>query len=192
MVSIRELPESDLAEALTLHNRYTAQDRSLEEFRPKFQATPSLFLGAYDEMTLIGICLGWSTDPDVVELVGIGVARGLRGEGIGSRLLSHFEANAEEVGMQKVTLGSGGGPVDRFYLDHGYAPASILVRGTVETLPDDYRNVGFDIVEEQQEGEYLKLYLDVDEYDPAELQTVRDRFRDDDAIYIMEKQLREG
>lgn len=189
MVSIRGLPESDLTEAIGLHNQYTAQDRSLEEFRSRFQETPSLFIGAYDDADLIGICLGWPTDSGVVQLVGIGVAPDRRGRGIGSRLIEQFEASAGELGMQKITLGSAGGAVDRFYVTHGYSPSKILVRGTTETLPSDYRTLGFDVVEEHSEGDSLKIYLGVDEYDPTELQTVRDRFQDEEAIYIMEKTL---
>lgn len=187
MVSIRGLSESDLGEALELQNQYTAQDRAMAEFRSKFRATPVLFLGADDDGNLVGICLGWPTDSDVVELVGIDVAPARRGWGIGSRLLEQFETNAEDLGIQKITLGSAGGAIDRFYVSNGYSPSKILVRGTAETLPADYRNLGYDVVKGQSGKSSLKIHLGVDEYDPSDLETIRERFQDDEAIYIMEK-----
>lgn len=193
MASICRLPESDLAEALDLHNQYTAQDRRLTEFRSQFQQTPSLFLGAYDEADLVGICLGWPTDPTTAELVGMGVAPDRRDRGIGSRLLERFETEAAALGITKVTLGSAGGDVDRFYMSQGYSPSSILVRVTSETLPSDFEDLGYDIAEERHlEDGSVKLYIPVENYEASDLTRIRERFGDDEAIYIMEKTISEG
>lgn len=189
MVSIRSIPEADLREALELHNQFTAQNRSVDEFRRESQATPSLFIGAYDTESLVGICLGWPTEPAVVHLVGIGVAPDRRGKGIGSRLLEQFERNAKALDMERITVGSAGGYVDRFYVNHGYSPSKILVRGAPESLPPQYRDLGYEVAEERTEDGILKLYLSVEQFDSEELQTVRETFRDEEAIYIMEKTL---
>jgi ribosomal protein S18 acetylase RimI-like enzyme len=128
-----------------------------------------------------------------VELVGIGVDPDRRGRGIGSSLLQRFETEAKALGVEEITVGSAGGDVDRFYVNHGYSPESILVRATPETHPSDVGDLGYEVVEERRQRDgSVKFYLAVEDRDPSELQTVRDRFGDGEAIYIMQKTIAEG
>lgn len=187
IVSIREIPAADLEAVLRLHNQFTAQDRSLATFESHYDETPSLFRGAYEEDTLIGVCVGWPSTAEQVEIVGIGVTSARRRSGIGSRLVEVFEENAADRGFSSISVASAGGYVDRFYSKLGYAPSRILVRGDPSDFPNDHHELDFDIVEERWEEDTFKLYIDVDEVDHDLLSSVRKTFDDEEAIYIMQK-----
>lgn len=189
MVSIRQISHTDLEETLRLHNQFTAQDRSLQTFESHYRETPSLFIGAYETDSLLGICLGWPASEKRARLVGIGVTPGRRQSGIGTRLISTFEENAAAIGIESISVASAGGYVDHFYAGMGFTPTRILVRGDPAEFPSEYRDLGFDIVDEQWEEGTFKLYIEVDELDHEMLSSVRETFGDDDAIYIMEKSL---
>lgn len=189
MVSIRAISESEITLAHRLHNRFTGQGRSLDTIESWYEATPELFVGAYDGDEPVGICTGRTVSGETAELAGLGVDSSVRREGVGSRLVETFEENAARLGFERITVASAGGYVDQFYADCGYAPEEILVRVSPGELPAEYRNLGFDVVNEATEGETKKLYIDVEELDPEYLAEVRDAFGDDEAIYIMENAL---
>lgn len=73
MVDIRTVRESDLADFRRLHNTYVDRDESLDTVRDRYQDTPGLLLGACDDGTLVGHCLGQPRSADEVELAGIAV-----------------------------------------------------------------------------------------------------------------------
>jgi len=146
-------------------------------------------VGAYVDGEMVGHCLGQPEDDGVVHLAGISVANDHQRRGIGSGLLTEFEACAAALGVSRVTLGSAGGYVDRFYRERGYEPESILVRLPPDDVPENYRDLGYEIVEERMAEGVQKLYVGVDELDHAEVEGVRETFGDEEAIYIMEKDL---
>jgi len=55
--------------------------------------------------------------------------------------------------------------------------------------PGDYHGTDFDIEWDRNEDGSRKCYVNVTERDPTVLETVRDEFDDDHAIYIMVKEL---
>lgn len=193
MVEIRSVPVADLDTARQLHNQYTASDVSRATFREWYDQYPELLLGAYEgteDETLVGYCLGVTGHEEGgVELKGIAVTESSRRQGIGSLLLAQFESNAAELGIDHIGLGSAGGYVDEFYIENGYEPERILVRFDAATVPETYRDLDFEIVNERLDDGTKKLYVGVDEFDPAYLETVRDAFDDPEAIHIMEKSL---
>lgn len=189
MVDVREISETDVEAARGLHERFTEQAVSPAAFRDRYAEHPGLFVGAYESGSLVGICVGWRHEDGVVELAGLGVEPSHRRQGIGSRLVDAFEANAAEAGFERVTVGSAGGYVDEFYRALGYSPRDLLVRTDPADVPADYDD-RFDVRSETEEGGIRKLSLAVDELDPGFREHVRDVFDDDEAIYIMEKELR--
>lgn len=189
MVDIRTVRESELADFRRLHNRYTESDDSLATVREWYGANPDLLVGAYRDGELVGICLGLPMDGETVVLRGIAVEGPYRRQGIGTRLLAAFEDRAAALDFRRVSLGSAGGYVDEFYRQNGYSAESILVRLDPADLSEDYRTVGYDVAEAETEDGTTKLYVDVDEFDHAVLEDVRDSFDDDEAIYIVEKDL---
>lgn len=189
MVSVESIERSEIEEVRRLHNQFTGQAVSVETMRSWFEDAPELFVGAYDDGEIVGVCVGRRHDADHAELAGLGVVPSFRREGVGTRLVAAFEAAAVAVGIDSVSVGSAGGYVDEFYTENGYEPESVLVRSAPGDLPDDYRDQEYDVVEETTDGETKKRYVDADGRDPGFLDAVRDAFGDEDAIYIMRKSL---
>jgi len=189
MVEIRTVRESELDAFRRLHEVYVDRDESVETLRDRHRARPELFVAAYDDGELVGGCLGDPRSDETVELAGIAVERSHQCRGIGAALLSTFEDRAASLGFRRITLGSAGGYVDEFYVENGYRPDSVLVRLDAADTPENDRIRGYEIVDERTDGPTRKLYVNVDRFDPAFLDEVRDAFDDPDAVYVMSKTL---
>lgn len=188
MVEVRQVPKSDI-EAVYRMRTDRVGDLPLETVREWHEEMPELFVGAYDGGELVGICIGREGPGEGVLLDAIAVSPSHVRRGIGSALLDAFEERAASLGYDRVGLGSAGGYVDEFYIANGYEPASVLVRLQSEDVPADYREMGYEIIDERNDDGTRKLYVGVDGYDPEFVEDVRDAFDDPDAIYIMEKRL---
>lgn len=188
MVKPRTVAELDLEAFRRLHNRYVDRDESLKTVRDWYREHPELLLGAYDDGDLVGHALGRPRSEETVELSGISVAPTHRRRGIGSALLSAFEDRAAAQGFRRVELGSAGGYVDEFYLEHGYTPESVLVRLDPDEAPDG-PDRGYEIADERVEDGTLKLYVPVEELGSPSVEAVRRAFDDPEAIYIMAKRI---
>jgi len=197
MVAIRRVEPQELTLARDLHNRFTAQDRSMATVRSWYEAVPDLFLFAEpdSEGGPIGICTGRPVDESdaggdsEAVLAGLGLEPDRRGEGIGTRLVETFHANAAAMGIDRVSVGSAGGYVDEFYAACGYEPECLLVMTSPAALPEDYRDLGYDIVEERTDDGVRKLYIDVEGLDQSFREDAGAAFGADEAIYIMAKEL---
>lgn len=188
MVTIRRVKDDEVALARALHNRFTAQDRSMATVRSWYEAVPSLLLFAVEGNDAIGVCTGRPQGEQEVSLAGIGVESNRRGEGIGTQLVKQFEENAREMGIDRVSVASAGDRVDNFYIDNGFKPEKILVMDPAGG-PRDYAGTDFDVEWDRNEDGSQKCYVNVTEHDPTVLETVRDEFNDNHAIYIMVKEL---
>jgi N-acetylglutamate synthase-like GNAT family acetyltransferase len=188
MVTIRHVSDDEVSLARTLHNRFTAQDKSLETIRSWYEEVQELFLFAVDEGSVIGVTTGRRWETGEASLAGIGLEPDRRGEGIGTRLVERFEAEARQAGIERLTVASAGGYVDRFYLDCGFHPERILVMDPADG-PDGYADSDYDLTWDRNEDGSRKCYVDAPEYDPELLDDVRDAFGDDGAIYIMAKRV---
>jgi len=188
MVTIRRVTDEELSRARALHNRFTGQDKSRETIRSWYEDVPALFLLAVDDGSVIGVTTGRLWEAGEASLAGIGLEPGRRGEGIGTRLVEQFEANAREAGIERLTVASAGGYVDRFYLDCGFSPERILVMNPAGG-PENYADSAHDLTWARNEDGSRKCYVEVTEHDPGVLNDVREEFGDDEAIYIMAKRL---
>jgi N-acetylglutamate synthase-like GNAT family acetyltransferase len=188
MVTIRQVPEEELSLARALHNRFTAQDKSGETIRAWYDEVPGLFLFAVDDESVIGVTTGWLLEDHEASLAGIGLEPDRRGEGIGTRLVERFEANAREVGIERLTVASAGGYVDEFYRDCGFHPERILVMNPTGG-PATYEDTEYDLTWARNDDGTRKCYVEATEYDQSFLEEVRDKFDDDEAIYLMAKQV---
>lgn len=188
MVEIRGVPESDL-EAVHEFRTDRVDDRPLATVREWYEENPELFVAAYDGDEVVGICIGRDGPHEGVELNAIGVAESHTRRGIGSAMVDAFEEQVASLGFDRIGLGSAGGYVDEFYMANGYEPASVLVRLEPDEVPANYRELGYEIVEERIEDGTKKLYVGVDGHDPEFVEGVREAFDDPEAIYIMEKRL---
>jgi len=191
MVEIRRVEPDEVPLARALHNRFTAQDRSLDTVRTWYEAVPELFLFAVDDGEVIGVTTGRRGEggaSDEGGLAGIGLEPDRRAEGIGSRLLRQFEANARDRGVERIGVASAGGYVDRFYTDAGFEAERILVMDPAGE-PGDYEDTRYDPEWVERDDGAWKCYVDVTGHDPAVLDRVRETFGDEEAIYIMTKRL---
>ena len=101
----------------------------LKHFQELF---PKAFLTLLLDNTVIGVAFGWHRKLQVPEddsfvLNGIAVRHDKQRKGYGQQLLQAFEQAAKEYGALSVSLGSGGGYVEKFYINCGYTPTEYKV-----------------------------------------------------------------
>ena len=186
MVKVYQIPKSDV-EAVHQMRTDRIGEISLETVQEWYDENAELFVAAYDGGDIVGICIGRDGPHEGVELNAIGVAESHMRRGIGSAMLDALEERAASLGYDRIGLGSAGGYVDEFYLANGYEPANVLVRLDSEDVPADYRELGYEILDERIDDGIRKLYVGVDGHDSAFVEGVRETFDDPEAIYIMEK-----
>jgi len=105
---------------------------------------PEAYGGYFADDRLVGICYGWPrseqvTDDDSFTLDGIAIAEPYNGHGRGGRLLAFFEDAAGTLGYDRVSVGSAGGYVERFYLKNGFRPIEFKVM--IEGAPTHVRQI---------------------------------------------------
>lgn len=188
-VEIRRIRDAEFERARALHNRFTAQDVPSEEMREWYASAPALFAGGFDADEMVGVVTGRRIDATRAQLAGLGVMPERRRQGIGAALVAAFEAGAERLGVERVSVASAGGYVDRFYAAQGYEPWTVLVR-TPADATGDQADTQYEIVEERVEGEVRKRYVDAEGADFGFADEVGEAFGDDDAVFIMRKSLR--
>lgn len=94
---------------------------------------PKAFIAVTENDEIIGTAFGWSRsvefpDDKSFALDGIAVRYDFWKNGIGSRLLEHFEKAAVLYGAKSVSVGSAGGYVENFYINRGYIPRCYKLR----------------------------------------------------------------
>jgi GNAT superfamily N-acetyltransferase len=188
MVDVRKAPPSDFDAVYRMLCDRTG-DRDRDAVEAWYVEHPELFHGAYVDDALVGFTVGRARREDSVELVGIAVDDEYTRRGIGSRLLDAFETAATDLGYERMSLGSAGGYVDEFYLANGYEPESILVRLHPDDVPENYRELGFEILRERVDDGVQKFYVTPGAHNPERVEAVREAFGDPEAIYIVEKYL---
>lgn len=187
MVAIRPIEEPELPAFRALHNDYVDREESLETVRDWFRAAPELCLGAFEDGTLLGHCLGRPRSERTVELAGIAVKQPRQEQGIGAALLAAFEDRAARLGFERIEVGSAGGYVDQFYHDRGYEPERALVRVDPDASIPGAQAREYEILEDRVEDGWRHLYIDVDGLGAPPIEEIGTAFDDPDAIYLMTK-----
>lgn len=99
----------------------------VEGWRECLRRTPHLVWCAIAS-DVVGVCYGKpSRDPHEVVLQGVAVAYDVQRQGVASRLLRAFEQSVAAHGGTRVSLGSGRGAAELFYLSNGYEPVEYLL-----------------------------------------------------------------
>jgi ribosomal protein S18 acetylase RimI-like enzyme len=188
MVDVRQVPDGDVG---AVHRKLCERVGHREEatVREWYAEHPELFVGAYDDGSLVGFTAGRARSDSSVELAGIAVDDAYTRRGIGSRLLDAFEDAVAGLGYDRVSLGSAGGNFDEIYLANGYDPESIHVRLHPDDVPENHHKLGFEILRERVDDGTQKFYVAPGGHDPERVGAVREAFGDPDAIYIMETYL---
>ena len=71
MISIRRVEDDEVTLARELHNRFTAQERSMASVRSWYEEVPGLFLFAVDNDAVVGVCTGRPRGERDASLAGI-------------------------------------------------------------------------------------------------------------------------
>ncbi len=139
---------------------------------------------------VVGVCYGRpSPGPDEVVLQGIAVEYSLQRKGIASRLLCAFEASVAAHGGRRVSLGSGTGGEERFYLHHGYEPVGYLF--TYPHLVALDRFTGLPVTRFRPGSDRTMVNVtNPDGYQPDVREHLRQRYGAAEVNYIFAKTLR--
>lgn len=134
-IIIDVIKEGDYKRVYEFQCEYLDQE-SYGEFHQRIQANPDLYLGAFIEGDLAGICYGDPSERDksCINLQGIAVSldetKGYARKGIGSRLLKSFEEAVKQKGYKKIGVGSADDKkVESFYLKNGFLPIELVAKG---------------------------------------------------------------
>jgi len=186
MATIRVLRERELPAALAFERDFVGTGTTLEAFRARFRETPSLFVGAFEDGHPVGEASGrHEPGDDVAELTAVGTRNGREREGIGSRVLGRFEANASAY-AGRVTVASATN-VEGFYRANGYEPEAILLGVDADDLPTDYEDRVPLRGERTPAPGRRFLYVEFAEYSPAYRDEVAERVHADHVNAIFEK-----
>jgi GNAT superfamily N-acetyltransferase len=185
MVDLRQAPPEEFDAVNRLLCKRVGDRDAVRDW---YDAHPELFQCAYDD-AFVGFTAGRARPGASVELAAIGVVEEYTRRGVGPELLDAVESVAADLGCKRVSLGSAGGYVDEFYLANGYDPESILVRLHPDDVPENHRELGFEILRERVDDGTQKFYVAPGGHDPERVEAVREAFGDPDAIYIMETYL---
>ena len=193
-MEVRTLGDSDLAQAYEIKNEYLDQSPypPWAAMRAKY---PDLFAGLFHRAKLVGICYGWPFHEqrpevrDAILLNGIAVVHPFNGQGHGGRLLRFFEGQVARRGAARITLGSAGGYVDRFYVKNGYAPTHFMIRFPADREPSPSLRAKYRIENERVVAGTRVLYAAVDTLDKALRERLKRDFTTDDVVAIMETRL---
>lgn len=186
MPTIRVLRERELPAALAFERDFVGTETTLDAFRARFRETPSLFVGAFEGEELVGEASGrFEPTDEAVELTAIGTRNGREREGIASRVLTRFEANASAY-ADRVSVASATN-VEGFYRANGYEPETILLHVDADALPPDYED-RIPLRGERTPAPGRRfLYVDVAEYSPEYRDDLAERVNADHANTIFEK-----
>jgi GNAT superfamily N-acetyltransferase len=130
---IRTIRSEDYPSAFAFQNEYLDRE-SYTDFIQRVEQNPDLYLAAFDEDELIGVCFGHPSKKIVaaITLQGIAVSLDVKKDyarkGIGSGLLKAFEAAVKVKGYPRIDLGAADDPkVESFYLKNEYEPYELVV-----------------------------------------------------------------
>lgn len=192
MITTAPIPETQFQTAFQIKMEYL-DDEPFEIFHPRYRTYPDLFVGCFQDQTLIGVCYGWPFSDDFPEetgkilLKGITIIHPFSGKGYGSQLLGCFEEQVRKRGRWTITLGSAEGYVEHFYLKNGYQPVEYLIRVPKDALALDDQQKGYPIVKERWEGAEKILKIQADTYQPEFKGVLKEAFQAREVIYIFEK-----
>jgi GNAT superfamily N-acetyltransferase len=133
-LSIRRIEEQDYRAVHSFQCEYLDHEE-FSEFNHRVDENPDLYLAAFVDGELAGICYGhpWRKDNTVANLQGIAVNmeldKNLARRGIGSQLLGAFEQAVRSLGFRKIGVGSADDvKVEHFYLKNGFLPCELVAK----------------------------------------------------------------
>jgi len=168
LVEFKVLSSNDLEAFRAIQSEYLDQ-WSMDFLKEQFTKFPNLYVGVFvRSKKLVGIAYGSVNEDDSITLQGIAVKYSLWRKGIGSRLLSFFEEQVRKTGRHRISLGSGEGFAEQFYLKNGYTPLEIKAKS------EDGRVLATERIRDYSDGVIRREHL-------------RQELKPKEVIFIMEK-----
>lgn len=134
-IKIRPIEKEDYQRVHSFQCEYLDKE-SFHEFVTRVEANPDLYIAAFDENQLVGICYGHRSykAESAINLQGIAVnldeTKSYARKGIGSTLINEFEKAAKAKGFRKIDVGSADDlKVEHFYLKNGFNPYELVYKG---------------------------------------------------------------
>lgn len=186
----RHLLAADMEAAFAINEEYLSASRA--QFFQWYQENADLFVGIFNQGTLIGICYGmdWPRQPGYVVLEGIATQYDYWRSGAGSLLIHFFEEQVRKRGRQAVTVGSAADlKTENFYLKNGYQPVRLCAKVRRQALPPNYLQLDYEFCESRDEGENVVLYVATTVRDKQIQAKLKNDLGADEVIFIMEKAL---
>jgi GNAT superfamily N-acetyltransferase len=121
VASMDELADAFGVIGAQLLQRLTHKDRRLADLAARFPEDRSLMLVVEDGGCLVGGALAFRRAPRAATLRIIGLDPGVRGTGLGRRLVERIEEEAARLGVDTISLGAD--EAIGFYTHLGYAEA---------------------------------------------------------------------
>jgi GNAT superfamily N-acetyltransferase len=187
---VRLVRVAELADAVAFHDEYLGET-DLHALSSAHRQLPYLFIGCFVRSggTLVGLCIPASGRGREVSISGIAVRHDLWRQHLGTRLLRRFEREARGHGISRISVGSAGGYVERFYLSNGYRPAELYIYLKGDRVPSGAES-GFQVVRTKRRSSGgLQVNVRVRSYDPSIKERAKLAFDAVDVGYVFEERL---
>jgi GNAT superfamily N-acetyltransferase len=185
MEIIKEISNTDLCEYNSIVQEYL-HGINKEELAKKYN--DNIFVGYYLDSKIIGVCFGNNENKSDFILSGIAIIHPYNKQGRGGYLLKYFEDIVKSKGYKNITLGSGGGYVEHFYLKNGYKLQSLKIL-TDNDKWKEKEKYQFPITRIETQGRYKKLVIENIKYEGTDKQKICDFYCGCDCFYVFEKKL---
>ena len=179
METVKIIPKSDYDVLKSIANEYLS-DTNIEKI---CKHHPTTIVGYYINDTLIGVCYGMEIDSENFMLDGIAIVCPYNAKGRGGKLISMFEKCVFALGYKKISLGSAGDYVERFYIKNGYTPIELKIYVDNDNLKDRKYPIAYT----QQEGERTKLVINVTDYCNMNKREIEEYYNGTDSFFVFEK-----
>lgn len=131
----RRITKDDIARFDAIRHEYLFGDDGF--IMAMYEKYPEAYGGYFIDGMMAGVCYGWPRseqvdNDDSFTLDGIALIEPYNKCGRGSRLLEFFVDAANSLGYPRVSVGSAGGYVERYYLKNGFLPIEFKV-----LIPDE-------------------------------------------------------
>jgi GNAT superfamily N-acetyltransferase len=173
-IVIRPIQNEDCQRVHAFQCEYL-DNESYNDFVTRIQANPDLYLVAFDEDELVGICYGHPSNKyeSAINLQGIAVnldeRKSYARKGIGSMMIEEFEKAVKVKGYKKIDVGCADDTkVERFYLKNRFHPYELVAK-------------------DQYHTEYERVKISNYEFGQITKEELRKKYRPKEVIIIFEK-----
>ncbi len=188
MEIVQGISQGDYSRAENIVREYLP-DTEPEKLRAMYAEFSRAFLGYYIDGLLIGLCYGAPADAARFTLSGIAIMHPYNAQGRGAKLIGKFEEAAFSLGYARISLGSGDGYVERFYMKNGYTAVALKILTERGDWKEKANGYAFPVASVETQGEYTKLVISVTDYCAMNKRAIQDYYGGVHSFFVFEKAL---